>query len=162
LDWKNSSCVISSPDVKFTKVSVVNSKNEFVDKEGDIEHFFEIKYQIEAYSEDLTFQLENVQDLHSFRYPGDNPFMSSSILYSHFKSELISKPARSEQIIEAPKPVVKEINPYVEGRPFVLFVQGGPGTDKERVCDMILDCYKDDNFIHLSIEEMVQKEASEE
>lgn len=61
-----------------------------------------------------------------------------------------SKPLPQTLIVEDIK--MEQLELYVEGRPMVLFVQAGPGIEKEKLCDMLTS--KFDDFVHLNVEQL--------
>lgn len=177
--WENCNWVVSSPDMTFSGTVVLNSQNEFVERKGNVEPHFEIEYEIEEFTSAFIDSMKDSEVIHEFKYPNSNKFaprnfevlsetrtlnrsMKSIGTPSETRSNIRKKFSDAKQEVKEEILELEEEHAilYVEGRPFVLFVVGGPGVPRERHCDYIVDKYE--GFIHISVNQLVQNESSNE
>lgn len=139
----------------------VNEEGETIIIEGQVENYYKIPYMVEEYDDKFIDSLINPNNGSKFHYPTPNPFIP--INFDVIASKVFGKKGEEQQRIAQDNLMknnsvtstllnsnkkkkgmqVSRVNTQedsalhliVDGRPFVLFVQGGPGTSLEGVCN---------------------------
>lgn len=176
--------IIRSQSLKLSPRNVtVNENGETIITEGQMEYFYQIPYMIENYDDAFIESLNNPHNGCDFHYPDPNPFIP--IKFNVIGKKFFGSKGEEQQILSQSK-ILNNQNRVTRsltqrepknqaqnvvfvndspshliqmGKPIVIMVQGGPGVNISKVCDFLV---KRNNFVHLSVEGMINNENSAE